>query len=115
MKMLIDKEWCKRMAKLEEGHEIGGVRMDHVRRCHCGRRPIVSTGYKQFELGFGPFVIFCGHGQGSIMEQYEAVQRGELDAERYVFCRSWSKTRVVANWRHMMANAATLTQKDQAA
>jgi hypothetical protein len=83
---------------------VGNVRMDHVRRCHCGRRPEISTGYQGFEDGFGPFVISCMHGLGSPVEQYEKVRRGELDAERYVLSRSWSKTRAVANWRRLMAS-----------
>ena len=83
---------------------IDGVRMDWPRRCKtCGRKPEVSTGYKDFEPGFGPFVIKCMHGLGGIMEQYEKVQRGEFDRERWQFARSWSKTRAVRNWNAMQS------------
>lgn len=87
---------------------VNGVRMDHVRSCHCGRRPEIMTGYKGFDDGTGPFVISCMHGRGDIMEQYEKTRRGELDGERYVISRSWYKTRAVRNWRALIADTINL-------
>lgn len=74
---------------------VDGVRMDHVRRCACGRKPEISTGYVGLgiEAGYGPFIIkcYCGR-EGEQGEHGDAVPR---------FCRSWSKTRAVKLWSRM--------------
>lgn len=74
-----------------------GYRFDHVRRCTCGRKPRVITGYKDFDNGMGPFVVSCDHGV-PIEEQPE----GWLN---FSMSRSWSKTRAARNWNQMMRPA----------
>lgn len=76
---------------------VGGVRMDWVRRCYCGRKPKITTHYVgtfATEPGFGPFSIRCSHGKFN--------KDGKMDIDNMVFCRSWSKTRVVQIWRALM-------------
>lgn len=75
-----------------------GYRFDHVRRCHCGRKPEVSTGYVGFDDGDGPFLVFCDHGVP--MDQQPEGQR------KYVMSRSWYKTRAARNWNLMMRKHA---------
>jgi hypothetical protein len=82
---------------------VDGIRMDWVRCCHCGRVPLISTCYKGMEPGMGPYAILCDHGNPP-----EERQKW-LDGERpipFSFARSWSKTRVVANWNRMMREPA---------
>ena len=71
-----------------------GYRFDHVRRCSCGRKPTVITGYKGFDDGTGPFVVSCDHGV-PLEEQPE----GRMN---FSMSRSWYKTRAAANWNRMM-------------
>lgn len=78
---------------------VDGVRMDHVRRCSCGRKPEISTGYEGLgvEPGYGPFIIKCYHGREG--------EEGEHGPVLPRFCRSWSKTRAVKLWRTMNRTA----------
>lgn len=73
---------------------VNGTRMDHVRQCHCGRKPEVTTGYVGFDDGTGPFIISCDHGT-PLNEQPE----GRL---HLAMSRSWAKTRATRNWNRMM-------------
>lgn len=73
---------------------VNGTRMDHVRRCSCGRKPEVSTGYKGFDDGTGPFLIICDHGV-----PLEDQPEGRMN---FSMSRSWYKTRAAANWNSMM-------------
>jgi len=65
------------------------VKMPWVRRCHCGRRPDISTGYTGYDVGTGPFLIRCNCGRGD-------------DWQKCTFSRSWTKTRAVRNWNRMI-------------
>lgn len=81
---------------------IDGVRLDHVRRCNCGRKPEISTSYKGFEPGMGPFFIqcYCDTPEDAVNEHgFRPFPN---------FCRSWSKTRVVRNWNHLMRKASAI-------
>ena len=70
-----------------------GVRMDHVRRCSCGRVPVVSTAYPGWEAGEGPFVIKCYCDRDP-----DEMEADGLPPLPVFFSRSWSKTRAVRNW-----------------
>lgn len=78
---------------------VDGIRMDHIARCICGRRPVVMTCYKGGTPGEGPFIIrcHCGHSEDDI------DPRNKLPRLR--FCRSWYKTRAVQRWRGMNKRA----------
>ena len=71
-----------------------GYRFDHVRRCRCGRKPKVITGYEGFDDGTGPFVVSCDHGV-----PLEDQPEGRMN---FAMSRSWYKTRAAANWNRMM-------------
>ncbi|WP_446325496.1 hypothetical protein [Blastomonas sp. CACIA14H2] len=71
-----------------------GYRFDHVRRCHCGRKPQVSTGYEGVDDGTGPFIVSCTHGV-----PLEDQPEGALNL---TFARSWSKTRAARNWNALI-------------
>lgn len=78
---------------------VDGVRMDWVRRCYCGRRPEISTSYEGFDPGFGPFLIKCSHGK-SVPEENTWTEYSTVGL--MALSRSWSKTRVVENWKELM-------------
>jgi hypothetical protein len=71
-----------------------GYRFDHVRRCTCGRKPKVSTGYEGSDDGYGPFLVFCDHGM-----PLEDQPDGQMN---FSMARSWYKTRAARNWNLMM-------------
>ena len=74
---------------------VDGVRLDYVRRCKCGRQPVILTTYEGLEPGWGPFIIkcYCDTPEDAVNEH------GFRPHPR--FCRSWSKTRAVRIWRDM--------------
>ena len=78
-------------------HTVDGipVRLDYVRTCRCGKRPLITTGYAQFDDGNGPFFIQCDH---------EDKTKHPFDVKVAIFVRSWSKTRVVRLWNQMVRN-----------
>lgn len=76
---------------------VGETRLDHVRRCTCGRKPEVRTGYAGFDDGDGPFVISCDHGV-----PIESQAGGWLN---FSMSRSWFKTSACRNWNRMMREA----------
>ncbi len=73
---------------------VNGVRMDHVRRCHCGRKPTIRTGYEGFDDGTGPFIILCDHGI-PLADQ-------PTDCLHLTLSRSWTKTRATTNWNRLI-------------
>lgn len=77
---------------------VGGVRMDRPRKCWCGKHPSVSTGYKGFEDGMGPFFLSCKHG--------EHTKYG-VTLPLGPFVRSFSKTRAVALWNRVVRSYGT--------
>ncbi|EPX83873.1 hypothetical protein [Salipiger mucosus] len=74
---------------------VDGIRMDHVRRCICGRRPEIATCYHGMDPGDGPFIIKCYCGRDPDQEDEDG--RSPLPT----FVRSWSKTRAVRAWRSL--------------
>lgn len=75
---------------------VNGVRLDYVRKCRCGRRPNIRTGYEGFDDGTGPFIITCECGQSKDPKDHPYG----IILPR-VMSRSWSKTRVVRNWNEI--------------
>jgi hypothetical protein len=74
---------------------VDGIRMDHICRCSlCGRPPEVSTAYKGFEPGMGPFIIKCYCGRDP-----DDLDENGLQIMPSLLFRSWSKTRAVKGWR----------------
>lgn len=66
---------------------VDGVRLDYVRKCHCGLRPEIVTAYQGMTPGDGPFIISCVHGK---------------TIDYVTMSRSWTKTRAVENWNSMV-------------
>jgi hypothetical protein len=89
---------------------VDGVRMDRARRCWCGRAPKVSTRYDGMEPGMGPFILKCDHGEAPVDTGY-----GVKMPPRLIFCRSWSKTRAVANWNRLIRERVASSAKSEAA
>ena len=85
---------------------VNGVRMNWVKKCKCGRKPEIATGYIEYDNGTGPFFIECRHGMDKKefdrkMDSYVNTGKG---APEYSFVRSWSKTRAVKIWNNMQLN-----------
>lgn len=83
---------------------LSGHRFDHVRKCTCGRKPKVITGYKGFDDGTGPFVVSCDHGV--------PLEDQPQDRLHFSMSRSWYKSRAARNWNAMMRDASPTPEKD---
>ena len=86
--------------------KVNGVRINWVRKCKCGRKPEIATGYIGYDDGSGPFFIKCHHGidDKEFKQKMDSYVNTGKNCPNYAFVRSWSKTRAVKIWNEMQSN-----------